>query len=157
MSELLSCPFCGCSAKIAQCDDEGNVRGEEYESNPWSGLGYRIVHESDDCPISTGEDGYNLIYDSREEAENHWNRRAERTCHAVLMIVTGTSGYAQNVGSRSTEPITIASVVERRWLGNTKRIIGYKTWALLETMLEFHNLKKWGMLCTLQKILRNTL
>lgn len=32
-----------------------------------------------------------------------------------LMIVTGTSGYAQNVGSRSTEPITIASVVERRW------------------------------------------
>lgn len=76
MSELKPCSFCGCSAKIAQCDDEGNVRGEEYESNPWSGLGYRIVHESDDCPISTGEDGYNLIYDSREEAENHWNRRA---------------------------------------------------------------------------------
>lgn len=84
MSELLPCPFCGGSAKIAQCDDEGNVRGEEYESNPWSGLGYRIVHESDDCPISTGEDGYNLIYDSREEAISHWNRRAERTCNVVF-------------------------------------------------------------------------
>lgn len=84
MSELLHCPFCGCSAKIAQCDDEGNVRGEEYESNPWSGLGYRIMHESDDCPISTGEDGYNLIYDSREEAAELWNTRAERTCHAVF-------------------------------------------------------------------------
>ena len=75
-TELKPCPFCGCKPKIVQCDDEGNVRGEEYESNPWSGLGYRVVHESDDCPISTGEDGYNLIYDSREEAESHWNTRA---------------------------------------------------------------------------------
>lgn len=77
MSKLLPCPFCGGEAEIVQCDDEGNVRGEEYESNPWSGLGYRVVHESDDCPIFTGEDGYNLIYDSREEAESHWNRRAD--------------------------------------------------------------------------------
>ena len=80
MPELKPCPFCGCKSKIVQCDDEGNVRGEEYENNPWSGLGYRIVHESDDCPIYTCEDGYNLIYDSREQAENHWNTRAERTC-----------------------------------------------------------------------------
>lgn len=93
MSELLPCPFCGCSAKIAQCDDEGNVRGEEYESNPWSGLGYRIVHESDNCIISTGEDGYNLIYDSREEAISHWNRRAERTCHVVPMDAAGNPPY----------------------------------------------------------------
>lgn len=93
MSKLLPCPFCGCSAKIAQCDDEGNVRGEEYESNPWSGLGYRIVHESDDCPISTGEDGYNLIYDSREEAVNDWNTRAERTCHIVPMDAAGNPPY----------------------------------------------------------------
>lgn len=75
--KLKPCPFCGGKSKIVQCDDEGNVRGEEYESNPWSGLGYRVVHESDDCPISTGEDAYNLIYDSREEAESHWNRRAD--------------------------------------------------------------------------------
>lgn len=81
MSELKPCPFCGCKSKIVQCDDEGNVRGEEYESNPWSGLGYRVVHESDDCPISTGEEGYNLIYDSREQAVEAWNNRAERTCH----------------------------------------------------------------------------
>ena len=95
MSELLPCPFCGCSAKIAQCDDEGNVRGEEYESNPWSGLGYRIVHESDNCIISTGEDGYNLIYDSREEAISHWNRRAERTCHLIYCpdVLAGSKQY----------------------------------------------------------------
>lgn len=84
MPELKPCPFCGGMTKVVQCDDEGNVRGEEYESNPWSGLGYRIVHESDDCPIYTCEDGYNLIYDSREEAENHWNTRAERTCHPFV-------------------------------------------------------------------------
>ena len=83
MSKLLPCPFCGCKSKIVQCDDEGNVRGEEYESNPWSGLGYRIVHESDDCPIYTCEDGYNLIYDSREEAVKAWNTRAERTCKFI--------------------------------------------------------------------------
>ena len=54
---------------------------------PWSGLGYRVMHESDDCPISTGEDGYNLIYDSREEAESHWNRRAnERDREEMLAL-----------------------------------------------------------------------
>lgn len=70
-----------------QCDDEGNIRGEEYENNPWSGLRYRVVHESDDCLISTGEDGYNLIYDSREEAENHWNSRANECDRDELLKV----------------------------------------------------------------------
>lgn len=87
MSELKPCPFCGGMTKVVQCDDEGNVRGEEYESNPWSGLGYRVMHESDDCPISTGEDGYNLIYDSREEAESHWNRRADECDRDELLKV----------------------------------------------------------------------
>lgn len=85
--KLKPCPFCGCKSKIVQCDDEGNIRDEEYESSPWSGLGYRVMHESDDCPISTGEDGYNLIYDSREEAESHWNRRAnERDREEMLAL-----------------------------------------------------------------------
>lgn len=87
MPELKPCPFCGGMAKIVQCDYEGNIRSEEYESNPWSGLGYRVVHESDDCPISTGEDGYNLIYDSREEAESHWNRRADECDRDDLLKV----------------------------------------------------------------------
>lgn len=54
-----------------------------------------------------GESAANVLADLIEP-------EPERTCHAFLMIVTGTSGYAQNVGSRSTEPITIASVVEQR-------------------------------------------
>lgn len=87
MPELKLCPFCDYKPKIVQCDDEGNIRGEEYESNPWSGLGYRVVHESDDCPISTGEDGYNLIYDSQEEAESHWNRRANECYRDELLKV----------------------------------------------------------------------
>ena len=87
MPELKPCPFCGCKSKIVQCDDEGNVRSEEYESNPWSGLGYRVVHESDDCPISTGEDGYSFIYDSREEAENHWNSRANECDREELLVL----------------------------------------------------------------------
>lgn len=87
MSGLKPCPFCGYKSKIVQCDDEGNVRGEKYESNPWSGLGYRVVHESDDCPISTSEDGYNLIYDSQEEAESHWNRRANECDRDELLAL----------------------------------------------------------------------
>lgn len=87
MPELKPCPFCGYKPKIVQCDDEGNVRGKEYERNPWSGLGYRVVHESDDCPISTGEDGYNLIYDSRKEAASHWNRRADECDRDELLKV----------------------------------------------------------------------
>ena len=86
-NKLKPCPFCGGMTKVVQCDDEGNVRGEEYESNPWSGLGYRVMHESDDCPIFTGEDGYSLIYDSREEAENHWNSRANECDRDELLKV----------------------------------------------------------------------
>ena len=101
MSKLLPCPFCGGMTKVVQCDDEGNVRGEEYESNPWSGLGYRIVHESDDCPIYTCEDGYNLIYDSREEAENHWNNRAnECDCEALLELADDLEQQQRNKGVR---------------------------------------------------------
>ena len=96
MKKLKPCPFCGCKSKIVQCDDEGNVRGEEYESNPWSGLGYRIVHESDDCPISTGEDGYNLIYDSREEAESHWNQRADECDREYLINLADQLEYEKD-------------------------------------------------------------
>lgn len=78
--ELKPCLFCGKCPEIAVCDNEGNVRGEDYERDPWSGLGYRIVHISEDCPVATDEDGGSNIYDTREEAERHWNRRAERTC-----------------------------------------------------------------------------
>lgn len=83
MTKLLPCPFCGKCPEIAVCDNEGNVRGEDYERDPWSGLGYRIVHISEDCPVATDEDGGSNIYDTREEAGRHWNRRVERTCRMV--------------------------------------------------------------------------
>lgn len=81
--DMLICPFCGGEVHITVCDDEGNLHYEEgYEENPWSGLGYKLVHERCDvkskrsCPIATyDEDCTQLgtyIYDTCEEAENAW-------------------------------------------------------------------------------------
>lgn len=80
---LAPCPFCGGSAKIVVCDDEGNSHGEEYRSNPWSGLTFAIVHDEtcghEDCPIATdeGEMLGRYTYDTEEEAADAWNRRVK--------------------------------------------------------------------------------
>lgn len=87
MNDLKPCPFCGGKATIVCCDDEGNSRNTDYESNPWSGLGYQIRHsheENEGCPIATyAEDGAIIggvyIYDTREEAIETWNRRTNNT------------------------------------------------------------------------------
>lgn len=83
MNEELKCPFCGGNVRILVCDDEGNIHSEEYEDDPWSGLGYQLNHNQNDkigeCPIAT-EDDYDVtlgfcIYDTREEATAAWNKR----------------------------------------------------------------------------------
>lgn len=78
--ELKTCPFCGGNVHIVICDDEGNHHTDEYENEPWSGLGFRLEHnESDnpDCPIAHEKyEGFGLmIYDTRAEAARAWNRR----------------------------------------------------------------------------------
>lgn len=81
--KLKCCPFCGGKATIICCDDEGNLHGDDYKDDPWSGLGYQIRHsheENEDCPIARyAEDGAIIggvyIYDTREEAIKAWNRR----------------------------------------------------------------------------------
>lgn len=82
MKNKLVCPFCGGSVRIVACDDEGNLRPEEYENNPWSGLGYKLMHEEIDvpewksCPIATfNDEGWGQgthIYDSKDEAYDAW-------------------------------------------------------------------------------------
>lgn len=75
----LVCPFCGGEVLIVVCDDEGNIHDEEYEKDPWSGLGYMLYHDITnavgDCPIA-GHEGEGVlgtrIYDSREEAAGAW-------------------------------------------------------------------------------------
>lgn len=76
MNELFKpCPFCGNKPTIVVCDNEGNVHYDGYEFDPWSGLGYRIVHYHEWCPAATDENGSYWIYDTREEAIENWNRR----------------------------------------------------------------------------------
>lgn len=61
MTEIKLCPFCGGRVGIMVSDDEGNLRDEEYEKNPWSGLSYQLSHNAYDnpnCPIASHkEDG----------------------------------------------------------------------------------------------------
>ena len=83
MAELKPCPFCGGNIRIVVCDDEGNTHNEDYEHNPWSGLGYQLYHDITDdpqnqCPIAGHEHEGIMgvwIYDTREEAIEAWNRR----------------------------------------------------------------------------------
>lgn len=79
---LRLCPFCGWEARIAVCDDEGNIHPDEYRDDPWSGLKFSIIHDDSnagvDCPIATCEgDGFigRYTYDTEEEAIAAWNNR----------------------------------------------------------------------------------
>lgn len=78
---LKQCPFCHKYAvHIAVCDDEGNYHGQlgcEYESNPWSGLGYYLYHEGwGDCILCTDDMNQSMggiIFDTAKEAAEEWN------------------------------------------------------------------------------------
>lgn len=80
--KLKKCPFCGGVAYIIVCDDEGNHHSDEYEDDPWSGLGFMLYHdekENPNCPIAHEEEAQcgRFIYDSRKEAALAWNRRTK--------------------------------------------------------------------------------
>lgn len=75
--DTLQCPLCHGEVKLVVCDDEGNRHPEEYESDPWSGLGFYLHHgltENPTCPIAHYDEDHlgEFIYDSREEARNAW-------------------------------------------------------------------------------------
>ena len=50
MTELKPCPFCGGEVRLALCDSEGNPRDDDYLQDPYSGVGYHIVHSAKDIP-----------------------------------------------------------------------------------------------------------
>ena len=82
--DLLPCPFCGVVPKICICDDEGNIRDENYLNDSFSGLSFGIEHTlaqegAEYCPIATykGEGIGAILYDSVDELVRYWNRRAK--------------------------------------------------------------------------------
>lgn len=80
--KLRPCPFCGGKARLQLTDDEGNFKDESYLENPYSGVGYVIVHDISDsgtCPIATDSDSSqgSYIYASKEAAINAWNGRTD--------------------------------------------------------------------------------
>lgn len=81
-SRLKPCPFCGKVPMIYVCDDEGNIKDDNYELDPWSGLCYSICHTIDegfntDCPIATHDWEIlgTKLYDTIDELVTAWNTR----------------------------------------------------------------------------------
>ncbi|KIL46959.1 hypothetical protein KP77_25280 [Jeotgalibacillus alimentarius] len=80
---LKPCPFCGGEVLIQVSDDEGNMRSDDYESDPWSGLSFALNHPNTRnnpvCPIANhdGEILGTLLYESRSELIKYWNMRIE--------------------------------------------------------------------------------
>ena len=80
---LRPCPFCGGEARLQLTDDEGNFQDESYLENPYSGVGYVIMHDisnsTSHCPIATDSDSSQgiYIYASKEAAINAWNGRTD--------------------------------------------------------------------------------
>lgn len=83
--ELMPCPFCGGEVSVVVLDEEGNIRDEEYERDPYSGLSYAVAHDDPNgaCPIATYDEPLPWLYESRDDVAHVWNRRAERTCRMV--------------------------------------------------------------------------
>ena len=71
------CPFCGGEFHLGLCDEEGNLRNNDYLDNPYSGISYCIIHSLKDvpngihCPIATSYDDSAIseyLYRTKEEA-----------------------------------------------------------------------------------------
>lgn len=82
--KLKKCPFCGKQAVyIGVCDDEGNYHGQigcEYESDPWSGLSYALMHEGwGECILCTNDEVMGgVLFDTAEEAADTWNNEGDK-------------------------------------------------------------------------------
>lgn len=87
--ELKPCPFCGGEVSVVVLDEEGNVRDEEYERDPYSGLSYAVAHDDPNgaCPIATYDAPLPWFYDSRDSVAHVWNRRAGRTCRMEAFLL----------------------------------------------------------------------
>lgn len=73
--------FNGGEARIQVTDDKGNLKSESYLEDPYSGVGYVIIHDisnsTDSCLIATNLDEIQgcYIYTSKQEAIDAWNKR----------------------------------------------------------------------------------
>ena len=131
--KLRPCPICGGEVRLQLTDEEGNFKDESYLENPYSGVGYVLVHDisdSESCPIATHCDealGTN-IYASKEAAINAWNGRTDDLTNYIVKVMNIFYGSFIN---HNNELILIPKTNLCFYLGNVNTVSEVK-YKLLE-------------------------